>query len=512
MVVGGGVPIEQLRPGDKILAFDPADPQGRLVTTTLRSVVRVKVDETLELTAGSYSLRVTPDHPCYVGRGVFRLAGALGVGDILLVRDGSTMDLRTITAIRVIREPIVVYNLQADPPHTFFAGGVAVHNKGGGGFGGGGHFGGGGFGGGFGGYHGGFGGGGANPMDANSAVVLLIVFGAVIAVVLVNALNASRDHDRQNLDFVYSTAAVARKMAKTHKLLEFIAQQDSAMAPDALAKLALGTFTQLQKCWQARDYTPMKPLLMPDLYAQHVTQLSAMAAQHEINMIAALRIERVDLVNVRYTEKADTREFTALITASARDYYIDDRTREFLRGDQEAARFQEFWTFQLHGGAWLLREVEQSRESEVLKQENFFEAMTDQTLAGIYGGQAGAAPGSGPTSGGGPAGPWTDAGISLKSSRIDRLLNFLVVTDKMWNRDLLLERARQVFVAVAAARQSGDPNLAPAGDLFPDVAEHLRAEITSRAAEGVTWELRNCCAVPQGGADPGAALCREDAR
>ena len=48
------------------------------------------------------------------------------------------------------------------------------------------------------------------------------------------------------------------------------------------------------------------------------------------------------------------------------------------------------------------------------------------------------------------AGPWTEAGAVLKSSRIDRLLNFLVRTDKMWDRDLLVERARQVFVEVAA--------------------------------------------------------------
>ena len=66
------------------------------------------------------------------------------------------------------------------------------------------------------------------------------------------------------------------------------------------------------------------------------------------------------------------REFAALITASARDYYLDDRTQEFLRGDDAPASFQEFWTFQRLNGAWLLREIEQSRESDALKDENFF--------------------------------------------------------------------------------------------------------------------------------------------
>ena len=96
-------------------------------------------------------------------------------------------------------------------------------------------------------------------------------------------------------------------------------------------------------------------------------------------------MERIDLVNVRYTEKADQREFTALITASARDYYLDDRSGKFLRGDQTPARFQEFWTFQLMNGRWLLREIEQAGESDILKDENYAEMLTEETLKGIYG-------------------------------------------------------------------------------------------------------------------------------
>ena len=35
---------------------------------------------------------------------------------------------------------------------------------------------------------------------------------------------------------------------------------------------------------------------------------------------------RVMLVNVRYTEKIEHREFTALITASAMDHYVDEES------------------------------------------------------------------------------------------------------------------------------------------------------------------------------------------
>ena len=157
------------------------------------------------------------------------------------------------------------------------------------------------------------------------------------------------------------------------------------MSPADLRKLAETTFRKLQECWQARSYGPMEPLLLPPLYAQHKSQLDGLKRSHEINRIENLKVERVDLVNVRYTEKPDQREFTALVTASARDYYVDDRTAKFLRGDQSPARFQEFWTFHRWGDQWRLREIEQAGESDLLKEENFAEMLTDETLRGIYG-------------------------------------------------------------------------------------------------------------------------------
>ena len=149
------------------------------------------------------------------------------------------------------------------------------------------------------------------------------------------------------------------------------------MSPPDLRKLAEATFRKLQECWQARSYEPMEPLLVPPLYAQHKAQLEGLKRSREINRIENLKVERVDLVNVRYTEKPDQREFTALVTASARDYYVDDRTGKFLRGDSSAARFQEFWTFQRWGDQWRLREIEQTGESDLLKEENFAEMLTD---------------------------------------------------------------------------------------------------------------------------------------
>ena len=126
------------------------------------------------------------------------------------------------------------------------------------------------------------------------------------------------------------------------------------MQPEKLETVTRATFLKLQECWQARAYEPMQPLLMRDLYQNHCKQLASLTRNHEVNMIADLKVEHVDIVNLRYTNKPEQREFTALITASAKDYYLDDRTQKFLRGDEAAAEFQEFWTFHRQGEADLV--------------------------------------------------------------------------------------------------------------------------------------------------------------
>ena len=345
---------------------------------------------------------------------------------------------------------------------------------------GGGGFGGGGF---HGGSYGGFHSSGGGSSDPKDLIIVLVILGVIVlASTILNA--RQKAGEGEDLDFSYSRADIESKAAKTRKLLEFLSRVDQAMAPGTLEERALSTFKKLQECWQARQYDPMKPLLMPDLYAEHCNQIRGLIRNHEINMLADLRVEHVDIVNVRYTQKENDREFTALISACARDYYFDDRTQKFVRGDKQPARFQEFWTFHRRDGAWLLREIEQTRESDVLKQENFFEQFTNVGLNQVYADAAGKQ---------GPAGPWLEKDTLAKATRVERLLNFLVQTDKLWDRDAMLERARQVFLHVMLAREGGDPGAIPATELFPGVASSLQGELVRLGAKGTRLEFRNLC-------------------
>ncbi|HSV14054.1 MAG TPA: TIM44-like domain-containing protein, partial [Tepidisphaeraceae bacterium] len=503
----GRVRIEQLRVGDAVItgSVSSAAKSGsseylrtrrggiveRSETTFGQSSVRATFStrsSLLVLVTEAGELRVTPEHPLALVSREFRAAEEIAIGESLLVRQGDQLRATQLLSRRQEAQPVTVYNLEVDDPHTFIADGFVVHNKGG-------------FSGGHSSSHS-YGGSSryygssrssTRPTSGPARVMWWFwdecgffgcLVGGIFAINAVLSLFKRKSHGDEDLDFVYSPAAVAAKAMKTRQLLATLAATDPSMDPGKLVQLARDTFVKLQQCWESREYGPMQPLMMPDLYRQHVEQLDGMKRNHEINRIDNLQVDAIDVVNVRYTYKENTREFTALISARARDFYVDDRNNHFLRGDAQPARFQEFWTFHRQDGQWLLREVEQSRESDVLKDENFVEQFTDTHLKQVYATAA---------SPGGPAGPWLEKQVETKATKTERLLNFLVQTDKLWNRDAMLTRARDVFVAVMLAQESNDPTSVPADDMFPHAADDLRRVIAQRRMNGGRIEYRNLC-------------------
>jgi predicted lipid-binding transport protein (Tim44 family) len=86
-----------------------------------------------------------------------------------------------------------------------------------------------------------------------------------------------------------------------------------------------------------------------------------------------------------------------------------------------------------------------------------------------------------------------EKGVATKTMRIERLLNFLVQTDKLWDRQVMLERSRAVFLNVLLAREAGDTGKVSDGELFPATADALRGEIVQRQQHGASIEYRNLC-------------------
>lgn len=131
---GGWVPVEQLRPGDPVLAVDVAGNQ--LVVTTITEVRQAR-RECLELTCGAHTLLVTPDHPIFApAHAEFVETGRVALGqvrDVLIVDDPraeATPRIAEIGPCRTYAGLHQVFDLSVAGPHrTFVAAGFVVHNK-----------------------------------------------------------------------------------------------------------------------------------------------------------------------------------------------------------------------------------------------------------------------------------------------------------------------------------------------------------------------------------------------
>jgi len=131
---GGWIAVEQLRPGDPVLAVDVAG--NVLVATTITAVRRAR-RECVELTCGAHTLTVTPDHPIFApAHAEFLEAGRVALGQVrdVLVVDEATAEATPRIApagpCRTYAGLHEVFDLSVAGPHrTFVAAGFVVHNK-----------------------------------------------------------------------------------------------------------------------------------------------------------------------------------------------------------------------------------------------------------------------------------------------------------------------------------------------------------------------------------------------
>jgi RHS repeat-associated protein len=113
----GATPIEQLKPGDRVLARDESDPAGPVEAKVVEEVF-VYESQVLYLTVGGRRIGTTSEHPFYVrGRG-WTSAGDLIPGDVLVGHDGQDQAVQAKEAGK--RE--TVYNMRVQDHHTYFVG------------------------------------------------------------------------------------------------------------------------------------------------------------------------------------------------------------------------------------------------------------------------------------------------------------------------------------------------------------------------------------------------------
>lgn len=125
----GPRPIESLQVGDPVLAFDEIT--RRVIVRRIEHVLRRSVTMTRTLRFADRTLTTTDEHPFYDAEGGRWIAAAdLQAQHVLAALDGERTRPLSAPRFELGFAPTEVWNLTVEgPEHTYFAEGIAVHNK-----------------------------------------------------------------------------------------------------------------------------------------------------------------------------------------------------------------------------------------------------------------------------------------------------------------------------------------------------------------------------------------------
>jgi len=455
----GDKKIEELKKDDLVISYD-AKSEKEILSYVI-SIYKT-TNSIIEINTKNSNVLTTSEHPFLTDKG-FKEAKKLKEGDYLLTYN-KKFKLEKIENITKKVDNETVYNLSVSTPNIFIANGFVVHNKGGG-------------------FHSSFH-SSYSSFGGNSKSDNIVVF-IFILILIISFCFKNKEDDGEELDYLFSEKEIKAKSEKTEKMIEFLSKTDKSLDLIEIKKYVKEVFEKLQQAWQKRDYSEIKDYLMPYIYGKHISQLEIMKNDHEINIISNLEVLSLYIVGLRYTFKEDDRFFTALITAKAKDYYIDDRTNKFIRGDISTNTFQEFWTFKYENKKWLLASIEQTAESNILSKDDFIEHFTDDQKKQILGTEK-LEPNA-------PLGPWADKEVATKAEKIARLLNFLGETDKMWNMGNMEITASLSFLNIYTAWSFLDPAKLSDEYISEGFKESITQLINQKKDEGYSFEFRNLC-------------------
>ncbi|MBM3249147.1 MAG: hypothetical protein FJZ10_07010, partial [Candidatus Omnitrophica bacterium] len=126
---GSQKPIEQIKVGDMILAYDVD--KNKMIKDKVKAVSVHDADNYLIV---NDELKATPNHP-FFSEGKWVEIGNLKIGDKILKQDGSYQEIKNIKKIKA-QEKVYNFEVSAEGgsasggnPHTYIANGYVVHNR-----------------------------------------------------------------------------------------------------------------------------------------------------------------------------------------------------------------------------------------------------------------------------------------------------------------------------------------------------------------------------------------------
>lgn len=121
--------IEDIEVGDKVLAKDENNPDGKLAYKEVTALYRNQRDDIIKLHVGEQVIETTDNHPFWVEGKGWVFADELETGDKLEKADGTNLIIDKVEFVK-LDEPVTVYNFTVADFHTYYVTdlGIWVHN------------------------------------------------------------------------------------------------------------------------------------------------------------------------------------------------------------------------------------------------------------------------------------------------------------------------------------------------------------------------------------------------
>jgi hypothetical protein len=122
---GDAIPIELIKYGDEVLAFDD---NRQIINVKVKSNLQAESPKIVRIKAGDNEIVASTQHPFYNGK-EFVTIDSLMVGDTVYILKNGILIPQIVSYTEIIEQETIVYALSVDYPNTYFANGFAVHNK-----------------------------------------------------------------------------------------------------------------------------------------------------------------------------------------------------------------------------------------------------------------------------------------------------------------------------------------------------------------------------------------------
>lgn len=135
--------------------------------------------------------------------------------------------------------------------------------------------------------------------------------------------------------------------------LRKIKLKDPAFNESDFYHRAENAFRMVQESWSKRDLTNVEAFLADGTYEQFLIQINLLKEKHLIDVMENLKIKTTTILGYESDNNFDT--IYLAITASAKNYRADDKTKKYVEGDRFEEDFAEVWTFLRRTGVKTLK-------------------------------------------------------------------------------------------------------------------------------------------------------------